>query len=253
MDEQNNLITNPALLQALELLHKENTPGHQNQVLDEVVTRARFLSPVVIPQQNQDSASDAIQFQLIAAQDGRAFFPAFTDLGQLRRMTGPKEQQTVVLTFDNYAAMLASNPQAAGFVINPMDKPLTLERDFVAHLARQKQENMGFSHQTIGKDTKVLLGEAKDCPQSLLDAVRLAARDCPEIQRLFLRLMSRPGQSQPSYLIVVDHSGEQSSVFRSIADAARPHLEGRQVDIVPFQSQLGQAACDGAEPFFARS
>lgn len=252
MVEHNTSITNPALVQGLELLHTENTPAHQNRVLDEVVMRARFLSPVVLPDHPQEKNSDAIQFQLISTQDGRAFFPAFTDLGELRKFSGPRIQNTVVLTFDNYAAMLASNPKVAGFVVNPMDRPLTLERDFVAHLARRKQEQAGYSHQTIEKDAKVVLGEAKDCPQALLDAVRLAAGNTPDIHRLFLRLMSRSGQTQPSYLIVVDHSGEQSAVFQTIADAARPHLENRRVDMVPYQSELGQAAAKDAVPFFSR-
>ena len=252
MAEHNTSITNPALVQGLELLHTENTPAQQNRVLDEVVMRARFLSPVVLPEHGQKGQTDAIQFQLISTQDGRAFFPAFTDLGELRKLSGPKIQNTVVLTFDNYAAMLASNPTVAGFVINPMGRPLTLERDFVAHLARRKQEQAGYSHQTIEKDAKVVLGDAKDCPQALLDAVRLAAGSTPDIHRLFLRLMSRSGQTQPSYLIVVDHSGDQSAVFRTIADAARPHLENRRVDMVPYQSELGQAAAQEIAPFFSR-
>lgn len=252
MADVNQSFSNPALSSALELLHKENTPEHQNKVLDEIVMRAQFLAPVVLSVQNGDSQTDAIQFQLISAQDGRTFFPAFTDWTELRKLCGPREQKTVVLTFDNFAAMLASNPKTAGFVVNPLGRPLTLERDFVAHLAKRKQELAGYSHQTISKDTKVVFSDPKDYPQALVDAVRLAVASLDEVNNLYLRLMARQGQNQPSYLIVVDHHGNQDTVFRAIADAARPHLEGKYVDMVPFASEFGKAAAQDAQPFFSR-
>ena len=252
MADVNKTISNPALTAALELLHKENTPEHQNKVLDEIVMRARFLAPVVLPAQSQDTATDAIQFQLIAAQDGRTFFPAFTDWSELRKLCGPKDQKTVMLTFDNFAAMLASNSQAAGFVVNPLGQPLTLERDFVAHLAKRKQELAGYSHQTISKDTKVVFSDPEDYPQALVDAVRLAVASLNEVEKLYLRLMARQGQNQPSYLIIVDHNGNQDTLFRAIADAARPHLKGKYVDMVPYDSEFGKAAAKDAQPFFAR-
>lgn len=252
MADPKHTFSNPALVDALELLHKENTLEHQNKALDEIVMRAQFLAPVVLPDQPQDGQTDALQFQLIPAQDGRPFFPAFTDWNELRKLCGPREQKTVVLTFDNYAAMLASSPKTAGFVINPLGRPLTLDRDFVAHLAKRKQESAGYSHQTIRKDTKVLFSEPEQYPQAMVDAIRLAVTPLAQVTRLYLRLMTRPELGRSSYLIVVDHTGAQDAVFRAIADAARPHLGEYFVDMAPFQSELGQAAIRDSQPFFAR-
>lgn len=245
-------IENPQLSQALERLHRENTPEHQQEVLDLIVNSAHFLSPVVLTHASDDNTQEVPQFQMIAAQDGRTFFPAFTDWKQLRKLCGPKDQQTLVLSFDDYASLLAGESRAAGFVINPLDMPLTLERDFVAGLSKQKKAQSGYSHQTIQKDTKVLFSEAKDCPQALLDQVRLAVAPLKEVKRLYLRLMTRPELHQSSYLIIVEHSGDQAAVFRTIADAARPHLGNHYVDMVPFDSQFGKAAAQDAQPFFIR-
>ncbi len=241
-------VTNPALAQALDQLHAHNTPENQDRVLNELLWNAHFLAPVVQDQ----AAGDAVQFQLIASQDGHRFLPAFTDWGELRGFCGPRDQKTVVLTFDDYAAMLAGDKQADGFVVNPLNAPLTLDRAFVAQLAKQKRAQAGYSQTIIQKDTKVLLGDAGDVPQAMLDALCLAVQPVDEVRRLFLRLMSRPGQSQPTYLIVVDHQGEQDRVFRTIADAARPHLEGRLVEMVPLDSDFGRAAVQNAAPFFSR-
>lgn len=254
-------VTNPALAQALEQLHQENTPANQDRVLDEIVMRAHFLAPVVIsPAPSGENGGETvmkqgttIQFQLISTQNGRPFFPAFTDWPQLRRLCGPRDQQTMVLTFDDYASMLAGDGGAAGFVVNPFGAPLTLERDFVADLAKQKKDRAGYSRQVIQKDTKVLLGDPADYPQAMADAICLAVRELPEVKALYLRLMSRQDESQSNYLVVVDHCGEQDRVFRTIADAARPHLEGRFVDMVPFDSDFGRTAAKDVKPFFSRN
>ncbi len=245
-------VENPELSQALEQLHRNNTPETQNKVLDLVVNHAYFLAPVVLAPASKTGTENVTQFQLISSQDGRAFFPAFTDWTQLRKLCGPRDQQTLVLSFDDYASLLAGEARAAGFVINPLDMPLTLERDFVAALAKQKQVQTGYSHQTIRKDTKVLFSEAKDCPQALLDQVRLAVAPLKDVQRLYLRLMTRPELHQSSYLIIVEHSGDQDTVFRTIAEAARPHLGNHYVDMVPFDSKFGKDAAKDAQPFFVR-
>ncbi len=253
MADKNHTFSNLVLAEALELLHKENTPQNQNAVLDEIVMRAQFLTPVVLPDTKENTPTDAIQFQLIFTQDGRPFFPAFTDWDQLRKLCGPKDQKTVVLTFDNFAAMLAGNPKVSGFVVNPLgEAPFTLEQDFVAHLAKKKQQLAGYSRQTISKDTKVIFSDPKDYPQALVDAVRLAVAPLEEVNTLYLRLMARAGQGQPSYLIIVDQSGDQDKVFRTIADAARPHLGDKYVDMVPYDTNFGKAACKDTAPFFAR-
>ena len=245
-------IENPILLQALETLHKHNTPEHQNKVLDEIMMRAHFLAPVETTPSKDADSGEIVQFQLIASQDGRHFFPAFTDWNELRKLCGPKDQKTVILSFDDYASMLAGDGRAAGFVVNPLGTPLTLDREFVAFLVKQKQEKAGYTHQTISKNTKVLLSDPEEYPQALVDALRLAAAPLPEVDKLYLRLMTRPGQSLSSYLIIVEHSGQQDVVFSTIADAARPHIKDKYVDMVPYNSDFGRTAAQDTLPFFAR-
>lgn len=245
-------IENPTLLQALSKLHQNNTPENQNRVLDEIVMYAHFLAPVELAPVKEGGTEDVVQFQLISSQDGRTFLPAFTDWSELRKLCGPKDQKTVVLTFDDYASMLAGDSRAAGFVVNPLGTPLTLDRDFVSFLAKQKQEKVGYFRQTISKNTKVLLSTPQDYPRELVDALRLAVAPVKEVEQLFLRLMARPGQSTSSYLIIVKHSGHQDTVFKTIADAARPHLNNLFVDMVPYDSEFGRDAAKGIEPFFCR-
>ena len=246
-------IDNPELSQALEKLHLENTPENQHNALDLVVNNAHFLAPVVLAPGSDPAERKITQFQIVTSKDGRTFFPAFTDWTQLRKLCGPKDQHTLVLSFDDYASLLAVESSTAGFVINPLDAhPLTLEREFVTSLAKQKKAREGYSKKTIQKDTPILFSEAKNCPQALLDQIRLAASPLNEVQNLYLCLMTNVDQRESSYLIIVDHSGDQATVFRTIANAARPYLEGHHVSMVSFDSEFGKSAAENVIPFFSR-
>lgn len=246
-------IENPELLQALEALHRENTPENQHNALNLVVNNARFITPIVWDPKADSPEKKITQFQVISSKDGKTFFPAFTDLNQLNKLCNSSEQHFLLLSFDEYVSLLNAESRAAGFVINPLDThPLTLEREFVASLAKQKKAREGYSKKTIQKDTPILFSDANNCPQALLDQVRLVAEPLTEVQNLYLRLMTNPDQGESSYLIIVDHSGNQETVFRTIANAARPHLGGYQVGMVSFDSEFGKAAAEGVEPFFVR-
>ena len=141
-------IVNPRLSEALAALHRENTPANQDRALRELMTQAHLLAPVVLTPapspavcgQTTLEQNTAIQFQLISSQEGRPFFPAFTNWGELRKLCGPKNQQTLVLTFDDYAAMVLRDNRAAGFVVDPFGSCLSFDRAMVAHLVDRKQD-----------------------------------------------------------------------------------------------------------------
>ena len=82
----------------------------------------------------------AIQFQLLPNQEGQPFFPAFTGWEELRKLCGPKNQQTLLLSFDDYAAMILRDNRGAGFVIDPFGCCLSFDRAMVEHLVGRKAE-----------------------------------------------------------------------------------------------------------------
>ena len=146
MEPSNQPVTNPELLAAVERMNQENSRPSREAVLDLVISSARFLSPVTILSSQQDQtgpSNSAIQFQLLPNQDGQPFFPAFTSWEELRRLCGPKNQQTLVLSFDDYAGMILRDGRGAGFVIDPFGACLSFDRTMVEHLVRRKEEQAG--------------------------------------------------------------------------------------------------------------
>lgn len=268
MPDMKKPIENPELVAALAALHQENTPQNQGRVLELVLHHAVLLAPAVVtppPQPQQDGEAvmeqkTSIQFQLITTKDGRPFFPAFTDWTELRKFCGPKQQQTVLLRFDDYVAMLQHNDKAHGFVINPMGLSLTLDRGTVMSLFKKKQEVLqraqakaaqgpAFTEETVEKDTQVMVGDPAQVPDGLLEAVCQLAAQREDIRTLWLRQMVRQDGVQ-SLIIVVDHTGDQAQVFQAIAEAASAHCGQLPVDMIPYGTGFAAAATEDAQPFY---
>ena len=139
--EQTMELDNRALLTAAERMGRENTRESREAVLDAVISSARFLAPVNLlsPEEGAvDGGGAAVQFHLLPNQEGQPFFPAFTSWEELRRLCGPKNQQTLLLSFDDYAAMILRDGRGAGFVIDPFGCCLSFDRAMVAHLVQRK-------------------------------------------------------------------------------------------------------------------
>lgn len=125
-----------ALVNAIARMQKENSRESREAVLDLIISGVEFLAPVeILPGQGESSD---LKFTLLPNQSGQPFFPAFTGWEELRKLCGPKNQQTVALSFDHYANMILRDNRAAGFVIDPFGCCLSFEREMISHLVQRK-------------------------------------------------------------------------------------------------------------------
>lgn len=141
--EEAKPITNPELLSAVARMNREQSRESREVVLDLVISTARFLAPVTItpaPGEETPGQEATIQFQLLPNQSNQPFFPAFTSWEELRKLCGPRNQQTLVLSFPDYAKMVLQDGRAAGFVIDPFGCCLSFDRAMLEHLVQRRQE-----------------------------------------------------------------------------------------------------------------
>lgn len=130
-------VNNAPLLEAIEEMNRTQTRQSREKVLDLIITEGRFLAPVtILPGSGQ---SQDVRFDLLPNQQGLAFFPAFTGWEELRKLCGPKNQQTLLLDFDRYAAMILQDNRAAGLVIDPFGCCLSFEKEMLTRLVERKQ------------------------------------------------------------------------------------------------------------------
>ena len=139
MEQNDHSLDNTPLLRAIARMQTENSRESREAVLDLIIAQAPFLAPAdIVPE--TEGKETARRFQLLTNQEGQPFFPAFTGWEELRKLCGPKNQQTLVLTFDDYAAMVLRDNRAAGFVVDPFGSCLSFDRAMIEHLAVRKQD-----------------------------------------------------------------------------------------------------------------
>ncbi len=133
------LYANPMLIGAMELLKAEPTREHKLLFFEELV-KSRFLTPVTItppPQADEKGRvritdENQIQVPMLSSDDGRHFFMAFTDKGEMRLWNKKEYQQTFSFGFREYAGMvLREGAKSDGFVINPYSIRLIVDKEMI--------------------------------------------------------------------------------------------------------------------------
>jgi hypothetical protein len=170
----NKPVENPKLKELFEKWLQEKTDDLLNQVFEEIVIRAHFLSVIILSEEPKPSGDGTatfkqgtvMQFPMITTQDEKQFYPAFTDWGELAKwqnITSPPK--TLILSFDDYVHMVLEGANVDGVIINPLSDNFLIDRSLLTHLKTQKDLNTkGVSQQVVTKETKVLLGEPKEYP-----------------------------------------------------------------------------------------
>lgn len=144
--EYNKSVSNPMLMGAIELMKAENTPEHRKMVSEQILN-AHFLSPAAvdpIPEPNDKGEriigpEHHVRIPVLMSSGGKPFFMAFTDMTELKKWKDEEEQQTLSMSFADYAGMLfrkdgQGNPSpVVGFVINPFSENIIVPKEMVEH------------------------------------------------------------------------------------------------------------------------
>ena len=142
-------VRNPLLKEAAKLARENPSMENSVRFLNEVV-RARLLIPVsmdkspvydkeldeIILEENTE-----ISFELIKAANGDIYYPVFTDGKEMLKCGIGRGQQSMIVNFDDLAAMLLSPVNAvAGFAINPMSDNMCFTTDMVAAMKKDMEK-----------------------------------------------------------------------------------------------------------------
>lgn len=142
-------ITNPMLVGAMELLKAEDTKEHRQMVIDQAL-KAKFLTPGIIdPPPVPDETGkvkltkeNRINVPMLTGSDGKNYFMAFTDMGELEKWKKQEKQNVFVFRFVQYATMLLKNNENCnGLVINPYSNNLVMNREMInaiIHIMQKK-------------------------------------------------------------------------------------------------------------------
>ena len=236
MDQNTSPINNPELKRAISRMYQEGTRDSKEAALHSLV-RAQLMAPVVVVREGKQ---DGVQFMLLPNQDGKNFFPVFTDMEELRKQFKQPEQQTLVLTFADLAGMILRDAGAAGLVVNPFGENMTLGRELVELVAG----DMGALR------AQMQISRPEPWPEGLAKAIGNQAALLAEVKRVWL-CWGRDAGNGEGYLLLVEHTGRQDRIFEALGQAVRPHLEGARADVASYDIRY-EAVLRDMVPVFQR-
>ncbi len=255
MSNEHADITNPVLKGKLEALRIKEDAGLREEVCNEIANTARFLA-VATPRTDAAPDEPRYDFPVITTTGhGYRFYPAFTDLEELRKWNDLPGVETLPMTFDDYAVMMERDEEIHGIVIDPCGANFSMERDLVDYLKVQKAfvgkaaiEQM-FHQQEGGGGVRV--EDPEPYPEELAAALRAYLDTDPHIRRAWLRLMINEGET--SYLVIVDAAqGDAQDGFSGISSAALPHVGERYLDLLALDDPFARRAVEGVKPFYTK-
>ena len=219
-----------------------------NGLINELVMNTRFIAPVTL---SGEAEAQQASFRMVKSPKGDHFFPAFTSSEDLERWEEAKDSQTIQLTFDSYAVMLANNSSIGGLVINPFTDNFALDKRIVAKWFERKQIIVhGHANSAITKDTKYEIYAPAPYPFELSDKLSEVAKEQPEVERVWLRGIKLDGRD--GYLAVVEHTGDKQKLFPVLGDAVKSLLNGMLIHFVDFAPGFGEDAVKDVVPIFAK-
>lgn len=257
-----NVLNSKGLLDAIAEMKANNTPENQSKMMDKMVD-AQYLAPVSItppPETNGYMANitlppDAkLRFHMIENGMGQRFFLAFTSFEEMSKWRENVNVQSIVVTFDDYAGMLAkseADDNVGGFVIDPFGANLVFSKNqAIAIKGMKDKRDAGTSTHVIKEGEEVYIGEPAKYPTEMIEAMKEYLANQDVIQKAYLQLMVQ-GEDE-SYLIVLDYIGDKKEVFDSLAEVAKPYTGGMLLDIMGSGSDLGKKIADKVTPFFEK-
>jgi len=143
-------VSNPDLIKAINKAKENPDQINSNRMLNEAV-KAKYLIPIkmestIVMDGNKgyDDVEDAnINFELLKANTGKIYYPVFTDLKELQKCAVDKNQSSMVVSFDDLAALLLQPMNAiAGFVINPMGENICFSTQMIAAMRKDMERRV---------------------------------------------------------------------------------------------------------------
>ena len=250
MVDVNTPVTNPDLVAAMEALQGQGNPQTWGAFRTALLA-AHFLSPVtfspgldVVDGTATPPVGTTLAFAGVTDGQGASWLPVFTDWPALRAWRDQPDEHTLITTFDDVRTVALRDGTGAGFVINPGTHGFPVGRDLAAQLTAVPHIQV-----PIAGGTTVELGLPARDPVVLKQAVAAHLATQPGVAGAWLVLMNSSGTF--SYLVAVDFTGDQRTLFDGLAAAAHPALgPGELLDLVPATSEIGRYVAQHYPPFY---
>lgn len=266
-------VTNPELQCAMisffqELNSKNNYDGKakalhklEDRMLKNIIS-SKYLVPMKLKDKEKSTPDEngeitlkkdtIVQFANLVDKDNKPWQPAFTDWSEFEKVYDKSVWGGNVVTYDD---LLELSKDMEGIVVNCRGICFRISENNKKTIEKFKEEQNNpkvapMKKNTAKAGTKVVLGEPKDYPYKMIEAVKEYMKHEKHIKAAYLKLMIK--DSEKSYLVLVDFKGDKDEIFKSIANAANPYLNGMFLDMIGMENGLAKEAMKDTKPFYRK-
>ncbi|MBR3311838.1 MAG: enhanced serine sensitivity protein SseB C-terminal domain-containing protein [Solobacterium sp.] len=256
-------VTNPSLKEAIAALKEGNTPEKQENLTKEL-KKARLLAPCDIDldpagKDKLQIKANQVRFFLITTNDGKSFFPAFTDAEESSKMSfGDKEARNIVRTIQDYDKMLQDpNNKAEGIVINPSTDNIVIPKPLLGVITgRIKQAPTPAPVQkkptglSAGAPVNAIYSEPAVYPTKMVNAVYDACETIPSISRVWLK--QKTAGSMMAFYLPVECDENDPAILEKLREAAEPLAKEIPLEFVFYTKEIEEKIIQGAFALYDR-
>lgn len=257
-------VSNPILKSAIEDLKSGNSPEKQ-QALQNGLRRARLLAPCGFDVELKPGPDgrlpnikpSQVRFYLINTNDGKVFFPAFTDLEEAGKfkVSGDRDPKTqnIVRTVIDYDNMLKDpNNKAEGVVINPGSDNIVIPKQLIGILSGRIKPVQQAPASPLGGMAPVnaVYSEPAVYPTRMVNAVYDHCAENKAISRVWLKQKLAAGQL--SFFLVVEADSHDQAILDGITETAVPLAKDVPVETVFTSDELMKKVIGEAFAFYDR-
>lgn len=232
-------IENPELLKVLQAVKESSTPENQEKLTEEL-KKANLLAPVnfdvkidqIKNGKIQNVQPTQIKFFLINTNDGKTFFPLFTDLEHVSKFSFGKDVKpnNIVRQVKDYHILLSQPDQKAiGVVINPGVENIVVPKGLVDIIAGKKP----MPKPVVPNNPAPLVARYSDpsvYPTKLAMEVYDRAEATKEIEKVWLK--QKTVGHEGSFVLVVKSSSSDEHILNEIREVAVPNAKNVPVEVI---------------------
>lgn len=256
-------VSNPVLKSAIEDLKSGNSPEKQ-QALQNGLRKARLLAPCGFDVELKPGPDgrlpnikpSQVRFYLINTNEGKVFFPAFTDLEEAGKfkVSGDNDPKTqnIIRTILDYDNMLKDpNNKAEGVVINPGSDNIVIPKQLIGILTGRIKPVQTPAMPAGGMaPVNATYSEPAVYPTRMVNAVYDHCAEDSRISRVWLKQKLMAGQL--SFFLAVEADVQDQAILDGILETALPLAKDVPVEAVFTDDTLMKKVIGEAFAFYDR-
>ena len=238
----------------------------------------KYLMPVIVDKNTKLDGLEESTLKAVYSQSGTAvtiaaiktdndvIIPVFTDWTEFSRFDKDKQCPGNVIDFRDIAYLCGQGEKVS---INPFGFNMVIDKNSLAAImnaggniqpapveeppVEQHYEEVPAEEQyeddTEETEEQISLFDLSSVPNELIQTLLYFMSNTENVHSAYLKGMEQGEQT--SYLVVIDLDGDDSQ-FNDLTAQISQYTEGVPINFARYESELGQAAANGAYPFYQK-